>query len=44
MPLSVKTTAVNSFIKIVMYLNHKDKLQMLYHFGISAACDGRHVF
>lgn len=44
MPLLVKTTDVNSFVKIVMCLNHKDKLQMLDHFGISAVCDKRHVF
>lgn len=44
MPLLVKITAVNSFVKIVMCLNHKDKLQMLDRFGMSAVCDGRHVF
>ena len=44
MPLLVKTTAVNSFVKIVMCLNYKDKLQMLDHFGMGAVCDGRHVF
>ena len=44
MPLLVKITAVNSFIKIVICLNYKNKLDLLDRFGMGAVCDGRHVF
>ena len=44
MSLLVKTTAPNSFVKIVMCLNYKNKLRTLHHFGTSAVCDIDHTF